>query len=479
MRSVMRSEHTSSTPFHRPRRRLAAAGALAVGAAMSVAPLVVTGAPASADVPTTSTPVVPDSNWDNPAWAAEWMTGKNTYTQESAVDVAEKYDVVAAMPRAFPAHVDAMHAANPDLVLLTYTLGPFANTKTNYPESVYAHDASGQRVIARTFKTQLVNMHLDSWKEEQLRLCNEGVGTSGYDGCFIDSMGNAVLNDSYVTSQPIDPRTGAPYTKVQWMQDARDVAQYVRNRVDYPVVTNGLGSGRRYFTDHTEHLVHGSDLSMAEAWLRLPHASGDAWPSTSVWKQSVDMIVDSEAKGSGTLTVTKMWTEGGTPEAVAQQWYDYTLATFLLGTQGRSAMFFMNDGCTPFVCGSGASHLSTQPAPDLALGAANAGYTVVGKNLYTRSFTNGLVAVNPTGAALPLTLPAGVAYTDQHGRPVTGSVTVRDHGGLVLTQVSDTPAAEAPVVPERRDAGRPGDAGDPGGAGDPRGTSCLGDPGSR
>jgi hypothetical protein len=45
------------------------------------------------------------------------------------------------------------------------------------------------------------------------------------------------------------------------MQDARDVAQYVRTRVDYPVVTNSLGAGRSYFTDHTEQLVPGSDVS--------------------------------------------------------------------------------------------------------------------------------------------------------------------------------------------------------------------------
>jgi Hypothetical glycosyl hydrolase family 15/RTX calcium-binding nonapeptide repeat (4 copies) len=437
-------------------RRMAVAGALVLGAAATAAPVLMTGAAATAAVTSTTTSIVPTSNWDNPAWAAEWMTGKTTYTQETAVGVAEKYDVVAAMPRTFPAYVDAMHAANPDLVLLTYTLGPFANTKTTYAEEMYAHDASGQRVTARTFKTQLVNLYSQAWKDEQLRLCNDGVRTSGYDGCFIDSMGNAVLNDSYVTSKPIDPRTGAPYTKAQWMQDARDVAQYVRSRVDYPVVTNGLGSGRRYFTDHTEQLVHGSDVSMAEAWLRLPHASGDAWPTPSVWKQSVDMLVDSEAKGSGTLTVTKMWTDGGVAEHVAKQWYDYTLATFMLGTQGRSAMFFMKDGCTPFVCGAGAGDLATQPAPDLTLGAAEGGYAAVGNGAYTRSFVNGLVAVNPTTAPLTVTLPAGVVYTDQDGGTVSGSVTVRDHGGLVLTEASATPVVpetpevlpETPAIPE-------------------------------
>jgi hypothetical protein len=188
---------------------------------------------------------------------------------------------------------------------------------------------------------------------------------------------------------------------------------------------------------------------MAEAWLRLPHASGDAWPSTSVWKQSVDMIVDAEAKGSGVLTVTKMWTDGGTPEHVAEQWYDYTLATFLLGHQGKSAMYFMEDGCTPFVCGTGASDLADQPAPDLTLGAPLGGYAAAGNGVYTRAFANGMVAVNPTNAPLTIALPAGVAYTDQDGRAVAGSVSVRDHGGLVLTQVSSTPVVpETPEVPD-------------------------------
>ena len=51
------------------------------------------------------------------------------------------------------------------------------------------------------------------------------------------------------------------------------------------------------------------------------------------------MLVDSEAAGKGMMTMTKLWITA-TPAQV-DAWHEYTLATFLLGSGGKSKFFFL------------------------------------------------------------------------------------------------------------------------------------------
>ena len=287
------------------------------------------------------------------------------------------------MARTFPAYVDAMHAANPDLVLLTYTLGPFAQHEDDVPREHVRPRRRGQAGDRPTFGTQLVNLHARGWKDEQLRLCNDGVRTSGYDGCFIDSMGNAVLNGSYVNQQADRPaHRRALHQGCSGCRTRGTVAQYVREprrlpgRDQRPRQRHPLG----YFTDDTTarprlRRVDGRGLAPAAARLGV-----DAWPTTSVWKQSVDMLVDSRGQGHRASSPSPRCGPRRHRRAPSPSSGTTTRsATFMLGAQGKSAMFFMDDGCTPFVCGTGASDLSNQPAPDLAMGAPNGAYAAVGQ----------------------------------------------------------------------------------------------------
>jgi hypothetical protein len=70
----------------------------------------------------------------------------------------------------------------------------------------------------------------------------------------------------------------------------------------------------------------------------VPAAAITKYPSETVWKQNVDLLVDAGARGYGVLQSTKVWTTATTAEKDA--WYEYTLASFLLGNDGRSRFFF-------------------------------------------------------------------------------------------------------------------------------------------
>jgi hypothetical protein len=418
-------------------------GAVVAGAALVGAPMVTTTAGA-AEAPAAK---IAPARFDQPAWAAEWMTGKSKYTEATAVEAARRYDVIAAQGNTFKAFAPAMRRANPDLKILAYVNGPFAaRWAPTYAENMYAHNAAGNRVRATTFGNDLMNAYMPEWKREVVRLCKDELARSGYDGCFLDSLGNGIFDGTYLNSKPIDPRTGQVYDKVQWIKDTGALAQYVRDNTDVPVATNGLGNGTRWFSGSVpHHLGDGSDLSMAELWLRGPHASASAFPTAKNWKQNVDMLTASEARGTGVLTVTKMWGDDNTPKLV-DQWYEYTLGSFLLGANGKSRMFFLADGCTPHVCGTGASDLAHQPAPDLAIGNPTGAYTATGNGIYTRSYDAGYVAVNPEKTDLKLTLPAGT-WTNLHGAPVSGTVTIPATSGLVLTKTGGTSGTTPPTPP--------------------------------
>jgi hypothetical protein len=371
------------------------------------------------------------TQYHSPAWAAEWMVGKQSYTEASAVAVAKRYDVIAAMSDTFKAFAPAMRRANPDLVLLAYVNGPFAaHWKSAYPESWYARTSGGAKITARRFGNRLMNVHTQQWRDEAVSICRYEKERSGYDGCFLDTMGNGILTTKYLTGLPIDPRTGKVWDKMQWIKDTAAVADHVRDRTGWTVATNGLGSGSRYFNDGGPHLVAGSDLAMAEGWLRHPTAGAEEFPSESVWQKSVDMIVDSESKAAGMLAVTKLWTPMSA--AQRQRWYEYALGSFLLGTNGRSRMFFLEDGCAPPCDRSKeASPLSAQPSPSLDMGSPQARYAEATGGAFTRSYGRGFVAVNPTASSVSVTLPAGT-WVRLDGSRVSGKVSLGAHRGLVL-----------------------------------------------
>ncbi len=413
--------------FRRARARLmpavAALSTLALGAAF-LTPATTAGA---------AEPVKRNAvtQFDKPAWAAEWMVRNTKYTEASAVAVAKRYDVIAAMSATFQKFAPAMRRANPDLVLLAYVNGPFAaNWKPQYPESWYAHTSGGSRITARRFGNPLMNVHTQQWRNEALSICRYEKQRSGYDGCFLDSMGNGILTTKYLTGMPVDPRTGKTWNKLQWIKDTANVADYVRKNTGWTVATNGLGSGHRYFSDGGPQLVAGSDLSMAEGWLRHPKGGIEQFPSESVWRKSVDMIVDSESRSTGMLAVTKLWVPA--TNAQRQRWYEYALGSFLLGTGGRSRMFFLEDGCAPPCAASQkSSPLASQPSPSLAMGTPTSGYSKISSGAFVRSYDRGFVAVNPTGSSARVTLPRGT-WVKLNGGRVSGTVTLGADRGLVL-----------------------------------------------
>jgi hypothetical protein len=95
-------------------------------------------------------------------------------------------------------------------------------------------------------------------------------------------------------------------------------------------------------------------------------------------------------------------------------------------------MFFLEDRCAPpSSLAKHASPLATQPSPTLALGTPQGHYSKSGSGAFTRTYSRGFVAVNPTGSSVNVTLPAGT-WVKLDGSRVSGKVSLGADRGLVL-----------------------------------------------
>jgi len=348
------------------------------------------------------------------------MDHTGSVTQAEAVSAAKTFDVIVALRNAYPQYLSQMKAANPNLTLLVYAKGMFVYD-TSLPESAYSHDANGRRIRSQQFGTYLLNPNSAAALSYQTSLARHMLSSSGYDGVFLDTLGVAAINPGFVTSQPINPATGRVWTGADWMAATSAMAGKTAAAIGKPVLGNGLRDGTSYYdpTVLSRQLTRtGLDAGMAEAWVRGGANPITNYPSEAVWRQNVDMLADAGNAGCSVMPITKVWTSG--TQAQKDAWYEFVLATYLLGNDGHSYVSFSYDQ------GDATAHLKWN---DLNLGTPAGPYAKL-KNVYQRFFSGGLVLVNPTPNTYTVSL--GGTYRTLSGAAVT-SIKLTPNSAEILT----------------------------------------------
>jgi hypothetical protein len=362
------------------------------------------------------------------------ITARFTFTLAQAVQIARKFDVVAAQVGSFKADVSAMKAANPKLVLLAYVEGAFDMTKTGtqFPLSWYAHDATGNRIqvsptvcgLNQGCGNWLMDLSNSNWVAMVGSICATEIVSSGYDGCYVDNLGDAPLYPGQLTSSPINPATSQVWTQAEWLAATTNIAANIETaNPGHIIVGNGLFNGQGYFskTAPTSQLLSGMSAGSAEMFIRANDAITTYKPET-LWKQDVDMLVDAQQKGSGVMAMTRVWVTATADQTAA--WHQYALASYLLATNGHSFFTFL------------AAHTNEALTADYAIDHVALGYPlgpyVKVNGIYQRLFNAGMVLVNPTAASVTVTLPA--TYRDVQGLVVT-AVTLTANTSYILTKV--------------------------------------------
>ncbi len=358
-----------------------------------------------------------------PVWAADFMAGTANPSRARAVAQARHFDVIAALKGTYADDVAAMKAANPDLVLLVYLNGTMAQAGEGsaFPNSWYLRDRAGNKVKSHGWGNYLMNPADRGWQQAVADRCRSYLDLSGYDGCFLDVLGTAPLNGSYVTGLPVNPATREVWRRSAWLRATTSVADATRSAVSpAPVYGNGLANGALYFggSAPSSTILDGLDGGMAESFVRDAYAPTGSFRSTTQWRQDVKLLGDVAAQVDAGLAITKVWSRASKRQSNAVQ--RYALATFLLGySPGRSFYSFRDDhGLTRW-----------RSAWGREIGTPTGSYRKVGDS-YVRTFSGGVVVVNPTGSKTHVSL--GGTY--RRGHATVNRVTLRAHHASILVQ---------------------------------------------
>jgi hypothetical protein len=405
------NDHAHARPS---RRRFAASATTTLLALATLTALAVVPAPAMA--------APPAADRFLKVYAPENESFAGARSLEQALADAENYDMITARLNSYKGHVAAMTAANPDLVIIAYLNGTFAQKTegTKYPESWYARDAYGRKVTSKGYGNYLMDPRNPEWIQNRTAFCNTLMQSTGYGGCMLDMLGTAPTMPSYVSSPPVDPRTDALWTAVDWQAATTALAAQVDGGTNGALWGNGYGSASRYFGSSvggtSKVLSDGVHGALSEIWIRTAHQSITSYPTELQWNKNVNQLVDLGLNGERTAAMVKMWSTGTTAQKDA--FHRFALATFLLGSDGTSSFH--------------ASYTEGQVLLDhpywkTDIGQPTSGYALT-DGVYQRSFSTGRVLVNPTTISRTIDLGAtyvgldGVSRTTITMAPSTGEV---------------------------------------------------------
>ncbi len=371
-------------------------------------------------------------------WTPAYMSDSHDYTSAEATALARTNDIVAGMPVAFDSHVTEMRAANAELVLLAYANATLAapGNVSGLPESAFAHDTAGRRITAPSFGTYLMESSDARWRREANEQCDDRAARGGYDGCLVDMLTLGVFSKDYVTALPVNPATGSEYTQPQYKAQMTSLAAYYRTQSPgLAHVGNSVENSYRYWQSKlatSRSLANSQPGAQMEDFLRGAGTAVTKFPVVADWLRNIDVIRDMESQGTVGLFTTKLWV--GPTAAQTAQWQAYTIASFLMGADGRSYLSFSTSRDKAGVLGTRLPYAMPKD-----IGTPQGAMVEKASGAWTRSFSNGLSVVNPTTATVTVNL--GSPMRTLAGTTVS-SITLAPSSGQALVR------AAAPAVDE-------------------------------
>jgi hypothetical protein len=331
---------------------------------------------------------------------------------------------------AYEGEVAAMKAINPNLKIFAYENSVFAQNwqGTAYPDSWYLRDSNGNKVINPASGNFLMDPTNSGWIADRVSTCQQLIQQSGYDGCYLDMLGLASLRKGFVSAHPIDPGTNQQWSLSNWITVTAALAGQVTSAVaPYLVVGNGINSGNLYYSRKTptKPLLDAMDGGIAEAWLRGSSVPITTYHEGTAWVHDVKVMGAAESAGKPLLGLVKIGINATSTQLAS--WQEYGLATFLMGTQGRSAYFFSPSKTT--------NRNSWYSLYNLIMGNPTGTMTALKGNpgpIYERTFQYGVALVNNTATSTVVNLSGG-PYYDINGNPVVAtSLPVAANTGIIL-----------------------------------------------
>ncbi len=360
-------------------------------------------------------------------WAAQYMERGIEVTKRDALNHARRFDVIFAHKDDYTPYLADMVRVKPKITVIAYYNAVFAREPelSRFQESDFAHDRDGKRIKHNSFNLWLMEPTSTRWIQSRIDRCHELLASTGYTACGIDNVGPAAVTPGYASGVAINPDTGRAYSTTEWLTTTRTIARAVRTSISpVPLYGNSLGNGEWYFRPGgTKTVLEQLDGASVEAFLRAGRDRIDAYPTTQEWKLNVEMLVDAGREGRPLMTVTKTWVDA--PIEVKERWHAFSLATFMLGTNGIHKFWFTYRDT--------GRQTGYDPRWSTVVGRPLGAYEETPIGLYTRAFSKGRVYVNPTTTTKTVML--GDTYRTMSGERIT-SLVLPPHSGEVLRAVA-------------------------------------------
>ncbi len=355
-------------------------------------------------------------------YAIDTAAGSADYSLTSArehVVILQSYQV---------ARMQSLKAANPNLKVLIYkdlsgmverdqwggvSTGVATQDAAAHPEW-FLLNTSGQRFTFRYYNwiwaADIGNAAFQQkWADNVLA----EIGTKGWDGVFMDDT-NPSMDYHYDVASVAKYPTDAAY---QAATGSALAAIGARFRAAGKLVVPNFGFWKDYPSVINGWLQH-VDGGMNENFVKVGTTTApEGYDRASVWETQLQSIKDAEAQDKLYLGVSH---SPNSDRAAAR----YGFATTLLG----------GDGHTRFALHGDYTHENWFEEYDYKIGTPAAAETRDASGVHRRTFTNGLVLVNPTTAAVSVQF--GGAYTGVGLTGATGT-TLQPRSALILAKAGE------------------------------------------
>lgn len=345
-------------------------------------------------------------------YAQDWNPATKTRSAANWDAAARNHDLLVGNT-AYHSKIAAVKAANPNVTVCVYDLGPYTVKGTplydqimrEHPE-YFARDAQGRLITVKAASASpafpnntLMDVGNPGWHALIAQRIAEEIAapTPDFDCAYLDSMGNGPFTGG-TTGKPMKPGAGRVYTPDEWFQGQRDMLTRVKTvSPDKYIFATGLVNGPNYKSFTYRLADSTADGFQTDGWMRLGGATPTQWPTFSIFQGNLDMVQSLHAKGKAFFGWTKIYSNKFT-EADRKKWNDFTLGAYLLVKESRQ--YFTLTGPTAATDRTLIEYSNQMANLGAALGpytktAGCAAKPATSSCVFSRQFERGNVSVNP------------------------------------------------------------------------------------
>lgn len=247
------------------------------------------------------------------------------------------------------------------------------------------------------------------------------ISNTNAQGAILSGLGVDLIR---TTNTPIYTGTKA-FTDDQRRESVEALLRAIRERTPGKLLIVGgylWKDGTAYNADaqNARNISAIADGVHIDEFLRSPISKTNEFRNEAAWKRDVDYL-SSISQDDRVVLITTRLAASGIPTETVKQWLNYSVASYLLGKNGRYTYFQFDAGDPAY---------SADPILSAPIGQPSDTYTKLDSGIYQRKFTNGVVLVNPTADEEKWKVDQ--PYKTLSGNQVDGELTLGARSGIIL-----------------------------------------------